>query len=617
MDVPMATREPEEASTEALPPLEVGGVEYDLGALLALVRPPSFIPPRQRGHRGDEIPFFERPTERAEWMSIQRRKGRGRFRKVLLRYPQYAPALMSVEFRRHLYLEWIMYGEQERIDGSPTERDTLIWGSDPPATPDVPSDPPGTEGGVLPEDWYNRFIDTVFVNAWIRWHMLAYYRAMQYFWGQTADSHRLEDEFHNNPDLSAGERTAHQIESAGIIRSMQNMAVVFDTMNIPQSLMPYELSRDGLDQLDAKVNQKIDKVAEMKQVYQQRVRSIALNRSVRGRVRPIIQRQVESVNKEIHMKEYEIGAILSAMEWGTGVLENRDEEQYYPRHEASVAEMLGLLTLGDYGTLLFRLAAINEMVRLARMPPNGQRHRLQIMHTSHIPNQPPFRAILNIDPSRPRDPRSGFCLWNFTKGMSWQITHLNRTLYEASKHIEVFRVPTVRYKLVPGLTHAFDNIWTHGFSIGNFPYKPLLVFDIPVTLRAPGSLPEQPFTVRPGYIGGLFESYFRLINVRLAHYNNLLSLLENMINDKHNDIPGGGRSTIVLHNVTCGPMNRIPPIDEDPSRPGRNIRNTLVVRVDSRSAPLVRMFVRNTEEDSEHGMGVRQLMMRRLPVADQ
>lgn len=85
--------------------------------------------------------------------------------------------LMDPQTRRDMYRRWMTMP----IPGfHGTLEPEMRWASGA-RLPDVPDDPPGTAGNVLPHGWYTRrFLPTALINDFLRWHYLAGVRRRRY-----------------------------------------------------------------------------------------------------------------------------------------------------------------------------------------------------------------------------------------------------------------------------------------------------------------------------------------------------------------------------------------------------------------------------------------------------
>lgn len=93
-------------------------------------------------------------------------------------------ATMNVRFREELYRIWLTQVKQPGLEGNlatGTAWDYQAVGLD---EPDVPPPPAGTDAatGQLPDDWYSRFIDTLYFNDYVRWITLTTYRIHRQQW---------------------------------------------------------------------------------------------------------------------------------------------------------------------------------------------------------------------------------------------------------------------------------------------------------------------------------------------------------------------------------------------------------------------------------------------------
>lgn len=581
--------------------IQVNEVKYNFDDLLHLMRPPPFVPVSQT-ESGFPV-RFPSVRERVQWMHDQRVAYGDRLERVIRNNPELEPVLTTPLFREKLYMDWLENGEQEQLNGTVRygQASVVETLSTP---PDLPLPPEGTdrERGILPMDWHRKFIDTVFVNSWIRWHTLASYRAIQYFWNRTMEMFRYASMI-GAMEMEAGnpEQQREYAQRLQMISGeMRSVATVLSAISHPRSVLPEEFNREGIIELRREKAENLNRASAIRRELQD---LLVGSRSAESIPSNLKQRRIRELSKELDALEKDFASRSRELDWA---LRNYREFRrngliVYPPTGVQLTRSLGMLVPGSNGGLFastrYITALSNSAIVLTSQDPGDLQPRDVIRNLHNPVSQQQTGGPINKGwHLKMLGDRLYFR--NFAKNAeSLNGTRLDRDLYEATPNVEMIRVPTVEYPIIPTFTDVIEHVWSHRFRIDRPPNHAKILFDLPVRLSLPGAPRNTPYMYRPGYIGGLHRSLFLIQNTFLAHPENLQHALEATFRRKYVDWLRS-RSIITLRNVYYGPKNQVPDVrlEIDQSIHGEDpivyrLSRTLTLDIPVENRPLLRIGV--------------------------
>lgn len=472
----------------------VDGEKYSVALITTLLLNQVFFPPEEETDQDEgAIPTFVPASDKLSHAAAMRDFALLHLERLARHTPAIRRYLLSFACRERLYQAYAKEATVINIDGRTEEPTSWFRQMDQNEVHDidVPHPPPGSDVKTrrLPFNWYQRFVHTAFVNYWIQWCTYSTYRTQRLLWTLFRP-------------IAVGDAEAHAASTQEILTGLD---FNFHKLNDPYTLLPIDYDPGAwiLNNREEEKERIRGKIASLV--------GVRMTRQTAGRYHAIDFGPYQEVFRILQSRLNWLEEMEKRYEALPAVAEEGALRMPYKRTTTWMMSRMGMMCPGRNGGMFSRPGIMNAIWHLYRFrdDPIVQRQLLQR-----------FRRLIGIPRISWQCGTLAQTVSTFGKSPNHDvaISAYDSLFRESYRYLELLMVPTVQYRVIPGVTDVINELFPCDFRIGSLPNDARVAFRPPMTLRVPGDVvPSNPeIQIDVGYIGSRRGTTFALYGTWLA-----------------------------------------------------------------------------------------------------